>query len=115
MTMNDLRHVTFSAHDELKRMYDYAHSVFPIARWSHAMGPFSILGSVDRATATWRWVVNWRAEGQGVVSTGIYTDWSEKRGGRWKCLERVADVDSSWPAKLFRPHVDRADELFREA
>ncbi len=54
MTVNDLGRVTFSGHDELKRMYDYAHIVFPIAKWSHAMGPFSILGSGDRATATWR-------------------------------------------------------------
>ncbi len=58
-------------------------------------------------------VVNWRADGQGGVSTGIHTDRFEKRGGRWKCLERVSDIDSDWPAQLFQPYADRADELFR--
>ena len=115
MIVNDLRHATFSGPEELKRMYDFAHSVFPIAKWSHAMGPFSIEGSGEQATARWRWVVNWRSEVQGVVSTGTYTDRFEKRDERWKCLERVSDIDSNWPAQLFQPYVDRADELFRSS
>ncbi len=32
MIVNDLRNVTFNGPEELKHMYDYAHSVFPIAK-----------------------------------------------------------------------------------
>lgn len=113
MTVNDVRNVTFEGSDELKRMYDYAHSVFPIHKWSHDLGPFSIQGSGDRATATWRWIVNWRNEVQGVVSTGIYHDIWEKRDGLWKCVERTSDIDQNWPLQVFQPYVDRQDELFR--
>ena len=109
MTVNDVRHVTFEGPVELKRMYDYAHSVFPIHKWSHDLGPFSIEGSGDRATATWRWIVNWRSEVQGVVSTGIYHDVWEKRDGVWKCVERTSDIDQNWPLQAFQPYVDRQD------
>ncbi|MGI4877188.1 MAG: nuclear transport factor 2 family protein [Janthinobacterium lividum] len=115
MTVNDVRHVTFSGPDELKRMYDYAHSVFPIHKWSHDMGPFSITGSDTVATSRWRWIVNWRREVRGGVSTGIYTDRWEKRDGLWKCLERTSDIDENWPLELFQPYVDRESELFRES
>ncbi len=65
--------------------------------------PLSIEGGGDHVTARWRWVVHWRAEVQGVVSTGLYSDRFEKGRGRWKCLERVSDIDSNWPAQLFQP------------
>ncbi len=42
MTVKDLRDVTFEGPAELKRMYDYAHSVFPIDKWRHDLGPFKI-------------------------------------------------------------------------
>ena len=115
MTVNDVRHVSFSGAVELKRMYDYAHSVFPIHKWSHSMGAFSIEGSGDEATGRWRWIVSWRHEVQGTVSTGIYTDRWQKRDGMWKCLERTSDVDQNWPLQLFQPCVDREQELFRES
>jgi hypothetical protein len=109
----DLRHTTFAGPEELKRMYDYAHSVFPIAKWSHSMGPFRIEGGGEHATTHWRWVVQWRSEIQGVVSTDVYDDKWEKREGVWKCIERTSTVDQNWPAQTFQPYVDRQDELFR--
>ena len=115
MTVNDVRHVTFEGPEGLKRMYDYAHSVFPIHKWSHDMGPFSIEGDGDRATARWRWVVKWRHEIQGTVSTGIYHDVWEKRNGIWKCLERTSDCDQNWPATTFQPYVDQDGTTFRES
>ena len=113
MTVNDIRHVTFEGPEGLKRMYDYAHSVFPLHKWSHDMGPFSIEGSGNQARARWRWVVKWRHEVQGTVSTGIYNDVWEKRGGVWKCLERTSDCDQNWPAATFQPYVDQEGERFR--
>ncbi len=115
MTVNDVRHVTFEGPEGLKRMYDYAHSVFPIHKWSHDLGPFAIEGSGARATAHWRWVVKWRHEIQGTVSTGIYHDVWEKRDGVWKCLERTSDCDQNWPAVTFQPYVDQEATTFRES
>lgn len=34
-TVIDLRHQTFASPEELKKMYDYGYSVFPIQKWSH--------------------------------------------------------------------------------
>ncbi len=115
MTVNDVRHVSFDGPEGLKRMYDYAHSVFPIHKWSHDLGPFSIEGSGNHATAKWRWVVRWRHEIHGTVSTGLYHDTWEKRDGIWKCLERTSDVDQNWPLHTFQPYVDQEKELFRES
>ena len=112
-TVIDLRHQTFEGAKGLKEMYDYAHSVFPIEKWSHDMGPFSIEGSGNRATAHWRWVVKWRQEIQGTVSTGTYDDVWEKRDGVWKVLERTSTIDQNWPEVTFKPYSDRGDELFR--
>ena len=109
----DLRRQTFAGAEGLKQMYDYAHSVFPIEKWSHDMGPFQIKGSGDRATVHWRWLVRWRKEIQGTVSTGTYDDVFEKRDGVWKCLERTSTIDQNWPHQAFQPYVDRQDELFR--
>ncbi|WP_419728967.1 nuclear transport factor 2 family protein [Lichenicola sp.] len=114
-TVIDLRHTTFEGADGLKRMYDYAHSVFPIEKWSHHMGPFRIDGRGDTATAHWRWLVRWSRETQGIVSTGTYDDNWEKRNGVWKCLERTSSVDGNWPLHTFQPYVDRQDELYRES
>ncbi len=115
MTVRDLRDALFDGPEGLKRMYDYAHSVFPIEKWSHDLGPFSIEGSGNHATANWRWIVKWRHEIQGTVSTGIYEDSWEKRGGVWKCVERLSTIDQNWPLQTFQPYVDRQDELFRES
>ena len=112
-TVIDLRHQTFEGADELKKMYDYAHSVFPMDKWSHDLGPFRVEGGGNRAVAHWRWVVKWRREIQGTVSTGTYDDSWEKRDGVWKCVERTSTIDGNWPAQLFQPYVDRAGELFR--
>lgn len=46
----------------LKQLYDYAHSVFPLEKWWHELGPFAITGAGDEARAEWRWIVNWRSE-----------------------------------------------------
>jgi hypothetical protein len=114
-TVNDLRHVTFEGPKGLKRMYDYAHSVFPIDKWSHSMGPFSIRGAGDEATGVWRWVVSWREDNKGVVSTGTYHDRWQRRDGIWKCIERTSDIDGNWPAELFQPYVDKEQQSFRES
>lgn len=114
-TVIDLRHQTFEGPKGLKQMYDYAHSVFPIQKWSHDMGPFRMAGGGGRATVHWRWVVRWRSEIQGLVSTGTYDDVFEKRDGVWKCLERTSTIDQNWPAQTFQPYVDDQDRLFRES
>ncbi len=111
--VNDLRHSVFTGAEGLKQMFDYAHSVFPLDKWFHTMGCFEIEGNGTFATAQWRWCVNWKAEGQGVVSTGTYRDKFERRNGIWKCLERVSDIDPNWPAALFQPWIDRGHETFR--
>jgi hypothetical protein len=43
------------------------------------------------------------------------SDKFEKRGGRWKCLERVSNVDPNWPAALFQPFVDNEKTTFRDS
>jgi hypothetical protein len=111
--VNDIRHSDFSGVQGLKQMFDYAHSVFPLDKWFHTMGPFEIDGAGDRAIARWRWTVNWKAGNQGVVSTGTYDDIFERRNGAWRCLERVSNIDPNWPAETFQVYVDRADEMFK--
>ena len=114
-TVHDLRHATFEGEGGLKQLYDYAHSVFPLTKWWHDLGPFGITGAGDEARAEWRWIVNWRSEREGVVSTGLYSDRFQKRNGTWKCLQRTSTVDSNWPAALFQPFVDRDKETFRSS
>jgi hypothetical protein len=114
-TVHDLRHITFEGPDGLKRLYDYAHSVFPLHKWSHSVGSFAIDGDVDEATVEWRWIVSWKAEQTGTVSTGTYSDKFQKRNGQWKCIERISNVDSNWPTALFQPFVDREKETFKES
>ena len=62
---------------------------------------------------TWRWIVNWQEDHQGVLSTGTYRDKFQKRHGVWKCLERISDNDPNWPAGLFQPWVDQAESTFK--
>lgn len=112
-TVHDLRTQTFTGPDELKNLYDYAHSVFPLEKWFHEVGWFEITGAGDAASVSWRWRVNWKEGGEGVVSSGTYQDRFERRAGVWKVIERVSDIDPNWPAALFQPYVDRQDELFR--
>ncbi|MFI9122771.1 nuclear transport factor 2 family protein [Streptomyces bikiniensis] len=112
-TVHDLRSQTFTGRDELKNLYDYAHSVFPLEKWFHEVGWFEITGAGDVATVSWRWRVNWKQDGEGVVSSGTYQDRFERRDGVWKVIERVSDIDPNWPAALFQPYVDRQSELFR--
>jgi hypothetical protein len=80
--VNNLRTSTFEGLDGIKQMFDYAHSVFPMKKWFHSMGAFEISGSGDQAEAHWRWVVSWKAEHVGTVSTGTYDDIFERQ-----CLE----------------------------
>ena len=47
--MFDLRELIFEGPEGMKQMYDYAHSVFPIEKWYHSMGPFEITGTGDDA------------------------------------------------------------------
>ena len=111
--INDLRTTTYAGPDGMKQMFDYAHSVFPMDNWSHSMGAFEITGSGDRAEAHWRWVVSWKAEQVGTVSTGTYDDVFERRDGVWKCLERTSKTDPNWPENLFQTSIDGADKSFR--
>ncbi len=111
--LNDLRHTVFAGPEGLKQMFDYAHSVFPLDKWFHTMGPYEISGDAARATVNWRWIVNWKDEHVGVVSTGTYTDIFEKRDGVWRCLERTSNIDPNWPAQLFQPWIDGAEKTFR--
>ena len=64
-TVRDLRNTVFQGPDGLKQLYDYAHSVFPLQKWSHSLGAFQIEGSGDSASAEWRWIVSWKAEKEG--------------------------------------------------
>lgn len=114
-TVHDLRHVTFEGAAGLKQLYDYAHSVFPLAKWFHSVGTFVIEGDGHLATAEWRWGVHWKAEQGGIVSTGTYSDRFEKRDGRWKCVERISRVDPNWPAGLFQPYVDDEQNTFKSS
>jgi hypothetical protein len=114
-TVHDLRHITFEGPEGLKKLYDYAHSVFPLHKWSHSVGSFEMEGSGDEATVAWRWIVSWKAEQTGTVSTGTYSDKFQKRNGQWKCIERTSSVDPNCPADLFQPFVDREKETFKES
>jgi hypothetical protein len=114
-SVNDLRHVTFEGFEGLKQLYDYAHSVFPIHKWSHSLGWFSITGSGSQANVEWRWIVSWREEDKGVVSTGTYSDVFEKRDGEWRCIERTSNIDPNWPAELFQPFVDAEAATFKSS
>ena len=109
----DLRATTFEGPDGMRRMFDYAHSVFPMDKWFHSVGAFEITGAGDRAEAHWRWIVSWKAQGAGTVSTGTYDDVFERRGSVWKCLERTSRSDPNWPKDLFQPFLDKAEETFR--
>lgn len=113
MMVHDIREVTFEGPEGMKQLYDYAHSVFPLHKWSHSVGAFVIDGAGNEATAAWHWIVSWKAEKEGVVSTGTYQDKFQKRNGEWKCLERISTVDPNWPAALFQPFVDDAKNLFK--
>jgi hypothetical protein len=114
-TVHDLRHMTFEGPAGLKRLYDYAHSVFPLHKWSHSVGSFAIDGGGNEATAEWRWIVSWKADQTGTVSTGTYSDKFQKRNGQWRCVERISNVDPNWPTALFQSFVDREKETFRES
>jgi hypothetical protein len=111
-TVHDLRHMTFEGPAGLKQLYDYAHSVFPIHKMFHTVGSFDIRGQDNAAEVSWRWIVSWRAEKSGTLSTGTYDDRFERRNGVWKCLERVSNIDPNWPAATFQPWVDREKEMF---
>ena len=96
----------------MKQMYDYAHSVFPIEKWFHSMGPFEITGAGDEATAAAldRFLARRHV---GTVSTGTYSDRFERRKGVWKCIARTSGIDPNWPADLFQPYIDLADKRFK--
>jgi hypothetical protein len=111
--VRDIRDAEFVGPAGLKQMYDYAHSVFPISKWSHSMGWFQITGTDTTAEVVWRWIVSWKDGDQGIVSTGTYNDRFEKRDGIWKCLERRSVVDPNWPAALFQPYLDNQDQTFK--
>jgi hypothetical protein len=114
-TVHDLRHMTFEGPEGLKKLYDYAHSVFPLHKMFHSVGSFDIHGEGDTAEASWRWIVSWREEKIGTVSTGTYDDRFERRNGVWKCLERVSNIDPNWPAPMFQPWVARENETFKSS
>ncbi len=111
--INDLRTTTYDGHDGMKQMFDYAHSVFPMDKWFHSMGAFEISGAGERAEAHWRWIVSWKADTVGTVSTGTYDDVFERRDGVWKCLERTSRTDPNWPEALFQTFIDAADKTFK--
>ena len=111
--VNDLRTATFSGPDGMKKMFDYAHSVFHMEKWSHSMGAFEISGSGNKAEAHLRWVVSWKADHVGTVSTGTYDDVFERRDGVWKRLERTSKTDPNWPADLFQPFIDAGEKTFK--
>ena len=112
-TVHDIRSQVFEGMDGLKQMFDYAHSVFPIGKWFHTMGPFEITGGGDEAAVQWRWTVSWREDQVGTVSTGTYEDKFEKRDGVWKCRERVSRTDPNWPTEMFGQWVEKAEQTSR--
>jgi hypothetical protein len=114
-TVHDVRHTIFEGPAGLKQLYDYAHSVFPLHKWSHSLGWFVVDGAGNEATVEWRWIVTWKAEKEGFVSSGTYNDRFEKRDGKWKCIERVSNVDPNWPFALFQPFVDNEKATFRSS
>jgi hypothetical protein len=114
-TVHDLRDTTFERPEGLKKLYDYAHSVFPLHKWFHTVGSFDIRGEGDTAEVFWQWIVSGREEKIGTVSTGTYDDRFERRNGVWKCLERVSNIDPNWPASMFQSWVDRENETFKSS
>ncbi|NHZ42232.1 hypothetical protein F1609_18945 [Massilia sp. CCM 8693] len=112
-SVKDIRENVFRGVAGLKQLYDYAHSVFPLHLMRHALGTFVIDGGDNVALVEWNWIVTWKAEKEGVVSTGTYTDRFEKRNGVWKCLARASNVDPNWPADLFQPWVDQQETTFK--
>ena len=112
-TVHDLRSQTFTGPDGMKQLYDYAHSVFPLHKWSHSVGAFEIAGHDDEAVAGWKWIVSWKEDGAGTVSTGTYQDRFERRNGVWKCIERISNIDPNWPAELFQTFTDAQDRTFK--
>ena len=124
--VNDMRlaeHLPLShRHREIRGNFDYAHSVFPLYMWRHSVGAFQILpynnassGGPLRATAFWKWRVDWKANTTGVVSTGTYNDVFEKRGQEWKVLSRVSRDDPNWPLYLFAPYAANEKSLYRSS
>jgi hypothetical protein len=114
-TVHDLRHTTFEGPEGLKQLYDYAHSVFPLHKWFHSVGSFDIGGEGDYAEVSWRWIVSWREEKIGTVSTGTYDDRFERRNGVWKCLQRVSNIDPNWPAPMFQAWVAKEKETYKSS
>lgn len=112
-SVKDIRENVFNGVEGLKQLYDYAHSVFPMQKMRHALGTFVIEGGDDVANVEWNWIVTWKAEKQGFLSTGTYSDKFEKREGVWKCLSRASNVDPNWPADLFQPWVDQQETTFK--
>ncbi len=112
-TVKDIRQSVFEGQTGLKQLYDYAHSVFPLHKMRHAVGTFAIEGTQDMANVEWNWIVTWKEEKQGVVSTGTYSDRFQKRNGIWKCVSRFSNVDPNWPVGLFQPWVDQQDKTFK--
>ena len=111
----DIRKTTYAGPDGLKQMFDYAHSVFPLNKMFHTMGPFEIKGEGNKATADWRWIVNWKEDQKGVLSTGTYSDRFEKRDGVWKTVERTSVVDPNFPADLFKSWSAEEKTKLRES
>jgi hypothetical protein len=114
-TVRDLRSQVFEGYIGMKTMFDFAHSVFPIEKWFHTMGSFEIRGAGTEATANWRWLVSWREDNVGTVSTGTYADRFQKRDGVWKCLERLSQTDPNWPEEFFQTFLDKAPQTSRES
>ena len=114
-TVNDSRHTVYTGPSEIKKMFDFGHSVIPLDRMFHSMGPFEIRGDGVNATANWRWFANWKEGDKGPLSTGTYTDQFEKRSGVWKCLHRISDVDPNFPQVVFAGWVAQGPEKFRES
>ena len=84
------------------------------------MGAFQIMpsnasGSSLKASAFWKWRVDWKANTTGVVSTGTYEDVLEKRGEEWKVLSRVSRDDPNWPLYIFAPYTANFEALYRSS
>jgi SnoaL-like domain len=112
-TVIDIRRAEFNGMDGLKQLYDYAHSVFPLHKMRHALGTLVIEGTGNDATAEWNWIVTWKDEKQGFLSTGTYSDKFQKRNGVWKCSSRISNVDPNFPATVFQPWIDQGETTFK--
>lgn len=106
---------------QIRGAFDYDHSVFPLYQWRHSVGAWEIYPAEassngnQRATAYWKWRVDWKANTTGVVSTGTYNDVFEKRGDVWKVLHRTSRDDPNWPLYLFAPYSANAANLFHSS